>query len=78
VVLLAIIITLPIPGANLVPAIAIILLSVGFASRDGVWVIAGLFVATLAIGIVIGAATAAFLGAESFFFGGGRGPGGPP
>ena len=78
VVLLAIIITLPIPGANLVPAIAIILLSVGFASRDGVWVIAGLFVATLAIGIVIGAIAAAVLGAESFFFGQGPGPGAGP
>ncbi|MEO8530387.1 MAG: exopolysaccharide biosynthesis protein [Deltaproteobacteria bacterium] len=67
VVILAIIITLPIPGANLVPAIGIILLSIGFASRDGAWVLAGLFITTLALGIVIGAAAAALAGAGSLF-----------
>jgi hypothetical protein len=36
------------------PALAIILVSLGFIARDGLWVIAGLFVATLAVGIVIG------------------------
>jgi hypothetical protein len=70
VVLLAIIITLPIPGANFIPAVAIIFLSIGFASRDGAWVLAGLFIATLALGIVIGAATAAVHGAGSLFRGG--------
>ena len=67
VALLAVIITLPIPRANFVPAVSIICLSIGFASRDGVWVMAGLFMATLAVGIVIGAAAAAISGAGSLF-----------
>jgi hypothetical protein len=54
VLVMALSISLPIPFGNTMPALAIILVSLGFIARDGLWVIAGLFVATLAVGIVIG------------------------
>ena len=55
---LALCIALPIPFGNTMPALAVILVSLGFMARDGLWVVAGLFVATLAVGIVIGVAGA--------------------
>ncbi|MFN0113537.1 MAG: exopolysaccharide biosynthesis protein [Paracoccaceae bacterium] len=55
---LALLIALPIPFGNTMPALAVILTSLGFMARDGLWVVAGVFVATLALGIVIGVAGA--------------------
>ncbi|MFZ5709465.1 MAG: exopolysaccharide biosynthesis protein [Pseudomonadota bacterium] len=55
---LALMIALPVPFGNLMPAIAVTLTSLGFMARDGLWVVAGLFTATLALGIVIGVAGA--------------------
>ncbi len=47
-------IMLPIPFGNTMPAISIVLLSLGFTARDGLWVGAGLLAAAIAVGIVAG------------------------
>jgi hypothetical protein len=67
VICLGIVICLPIPFGNTVPAIAIALTALGFMARDGAWVVAGLFVATLASGIVIGVAGAVAVAGSSIF-----------
>jgi hypothetical protein len=54
VLFLALMVTLPIPFGNTMPAVAIVLLSLGFTARDGLWVAAGLLAAAIAIGVVIG------------------------
>ena len=51
-------VTLPIPFGNMMPAFAITLVSLGFTARDGLWVAAGLLAGTLAIGLVLGFAGA--------------------
>jgi hypothetical protein len=62
---LALCISLPIPFGNTMPAISIILVSLGFMARDGLWVVAGLFAATLAVGVIIGVAGAITLAGSS-------------
>lgn len=63
----ALMITLPIAFGNTMPAISIILLSLGFASRDGLWVAGGLLAGSVALGILIGlAAAVGFAGASLF------------
>jgi hypothetical protein len=47
-------VTLPIPFGNVMPAISITLVSLGFTARDGLWVAAGLLTGALALGLVIG------------------------
>ncbi|MCW3782381.1 exopolysaccharide biosynthesis protein [Defluviimonas salinarum] len=59
VLFLGLMVTLPVPFGNTMPAISIILLSLGFTARDGLWVVAGLFTTVLALGIVLGFAGAA-------------------
>ncbi len=49
IVLLAFILTLPIPAGNLLPAWGILLLALGITERDGHVVIAGLFAAVIAL-----------------------------
>lgn len=61
VLFLGLLVTLPVPFGNTMPAIAIILLSLGFTARDGFWVLAGLATMALALGIVLGFAGAATL-----------------
>ncbi|WP_343117315.1 exopolysaccharide biosynthesis protein [Ostreiculturibacter nitratireducens] len=59
----ALMITLPIAFGNTMPAISIILLSLGFAARDGLWVAGGLVAGSVAVGILMGlAAAVAFAG----------------
>lgn len=60
---LAVVLVLPIPLGNMLPALAISLLALGVLERDGVWVLAGLAAsvasATLVTGVVYGMAKAA-------------------
>ena len=52
--LLAIILALPIPFANMLPAIAISMMALGVLERDGIWVIGGAIVGGLSLVIVWG------------------------
>jgi len=52
--LLAVILVLPIPFGNMLPAAAISLMALGVLERDGVWVIAGLATTGAAIALVAG------------------------
>lgn len=64
---LALMIMLPIPFANGVPAIAICLLALGISERDGLWLGAGLLTGAVAAGIVAGLFLAGFAAAASFW-----------
>lgn len=57
---LAATVMLPIPFGNMLPAVALILFSLGFIGRDGAWVLAGLFVSGMAAMVVAAAGWAAF------------------
>lgn len=50
--LLSVILMLPIPLGNMLPALAISLFALGLMERDGVWVIAGTVISTAAIAVV--------------------------
>lgn len=52
--ILAVVLVLPIPLGNMLPALAISLLALGVLERDGVWVLAGLAVAVAAASVVSG------------------------
>lgn len=52
--LMAIVLVLPIPLGNMLPALAICLFSLGILERDGVWVLAGLATTVAAIALVWG------------------------
>lgn len=52
--LLALILFLPIPLGNMLPALAICVLALGVLERDGAWVLAGLTVAVAAVALVWG------------------------
>ncbi|NVP54539.1 exopolysaccharide biosynthesis protein [Rhizobium sp. DBTS2] len=58
---LAVILFLPMPLGNILPALAISLAAFGILERDGAWVIAGLIFAVVAIIVVGGAIVAATL-----------------
>lgn len=66
---LGLIVTLPIPLGNMLPALSIALVSLGMMARDGLWVLVGVFLATLSVGIVLGVAGAVTL-AGAHIFGG--------
>jgi hypothetical protein len=51
---LAILLVLPIPLGNMLPALAISLIALGVLERDGLWVLAGMVTAGLAITVVSG------------------------
>jgi hypothetical protein len=51
---LAIVLVLPIPLGNVLPAVAISLLALAIVERDGLWVLAGLGVALVSAGVVSG------------------------
>ena len=52
--LLAVILVLPIPLGNVLPALALCLLALGVLERDGLWVLAGLGTAVAAVAVVWG------------------------
>lgn len=52
--LLAVLLVLPIPLGNVLPALAISLMALGVLEHDGVWVVAGLAVAVAATSVVYG------------------------
>jgi hypothetical protein len=52
--LLAVLLALPIPLGNMLPALAISLIALGVLERDGLWVLAGMVTAGLAIVVVSG------------------------
>jgi hypothetical protein len=66
-IVLSLMIMLPIPFANGVPAIAICLLALGISERDGVWLGAGLPVGAVAAGIVAGLFLAGFAAAATLW-----------
>lgn len=56
---IAIVLVLPIPAANFVPALALLLLAIGLSRRDGLFIIAGYGLLALAV-VVIWLAVAGF------------------
>jgi hypothetical protein len=56
---LALVLVLPIPLGNVLPAVAISLLALAIVERDGLWVLAGLGVALVSAGVVSGVIFAA-------------------
>ncbi|GGB06616.1 ABC transporter permease [Brucella endophytica] len=52
--ILAIILALPIPLGNILPALAICLFSFGILERDGVWVIAGFIASLVSVSVAAG------------------------
>jgi hypothetical protein len=64
---LAVILTLPIPLGNVLPALAISIIALGMIERDGVWVLAGFAVGVAAM-IVVGGVLWAMARAALFFF----------
>lgn len=64
--LMGVMLILPIPLGNFVPAVAVILMCLGLGERDGVWTGAGIVASILAMGIVIGVLASA--GAALFSF----------
>lgn len=57
---LAVTVMLPIPLGNTLPAVALICLSLGLIGRDGIWILAGLFVSGMAATLLAVAGWAAF------------------
>lgn len=64
---LAVVLVLPIPLGNMLPALAISLLALGVLERDGVWVLAGLAAAVAAASLVSGVVFA-MVKATVYFF----------
>lgn len=68
---LAIVLVLPIPLGNMLPALAISLMALGVLERDGIWVIAGLITAVastvLIAGVLVAMLKAALFVVASFF-----------
>jgi hypothetical protein len=65
--LMSMIVILPIPLINQMPALSIILLAIGLGEQDGVWLGTGLLVAALAAGIAIGLGASVGLAALHIF-----------
>ena len=57
---LSVVIMLPIPLGNTLPALSLLALSVGFVGRDGAWVLGGLVLSGLAAALLFAAGWAAF------------------
>lgn len=64
---LAIIVTLPIPLGNMLPALAISLIALGVLERDGLWILAGLAAATISA-VVVSGVMFAMIKASIFLF----------
>ena len=65
--LLAVVLVLPVPLGNMLPALAISLLALGILERDGLWILAGLVAAAASAAVVSGVVYAA-VKATVFFF----------
>ena len=65
--LMSLIVILPIPLINQMPALSIVLLAIGLGEQDGVWLGTGLLVAALAAGIAIGLGASVGLAALHIF-----------
>lgn len=65
--LLALVLVLPIPLGNMLPALAISLMALGLLERDGVWISAGLAMAVVSLLVVSGVVYALFKAAIFFF-----------
>lgn len=52
--MLAVVLVLPIPMGNMLPALAISLMALGLLERDGVWIGAGLIMALVSMIVVSG------------------------
>lgn len=65
--LLAVLLVLPIPLGNVLPALAISLMALGVLERDGLWVMSGLAVSVAAVFVVYGVVFA-MVKATLFFF----------
>jgi hypothetical protein len=65
--LLAVVLVLPIPLGNMLPALAISLLALGILERDGLWILAGLAAAAVSAAVVSGVVFALVKGAIYFF-----------
>lgn len=52
--LLSVVLLLPIPFGNMLPALAICIFALGLLERDGVWVLAGMAMSALAMTVVAG------------------------
>lgn len=65
--LMSLIVILPIPLINQIPALSIILLAIGLGEQDGVWLGTGFLVAALAAGIAIGLGASVGLAALHIF-----------
>jgi hypothetical protein len=63
--LLALVVFLPVPLGNMLPALAISLLALGVLERDGLWILAGLATAALA-GVVVSGVVFAMVKAAVF------------
>ncbi|CAA0112989.1 Uncharacterised protein [Starkeya nomas] len=51
---LAVVLVLPIPLGNMLPALAICILALGILERDGVWILVGMALAIASLGVVSG------------------------
>lgn len=65
--LLAIVLVLPVPLGNMLPALAISLLALGVLERDGLWILAGLATAAVSAVVVSGVVFAAVKATVYFF-----------
>ena len=65
--LLAVVLVLPVPLGNMLPALAISLLALGILERDGLWILAGLVAAAVSAVVVSGVVYAAVKAAVFFF-----------
>ena len=65
--LLAVVLVLPIPLGNMLPALAISLLALGILERDGLWILAGLAAAAVSAAVVSGVVFAMVKAAVYFF-----------
>ncbi len=65
--LLAVLLVLPIPLGNVLPALAISLMALGVLERDGLWVLSGLAVSVAAVFVVYGVVFALIKAALYFF-----------
>jgi hypothetical protein len=64
--LLAVVLVLPVPLGNMLPALAISLFALGILERDGLWVLAGLATAVIA-GVVVSGVVFAMVKAAVYF-----------
>lgn len=67
--ILSVVLILPIPLGNMLPALAICVLALGVMARDGVWIVAGTVIGTLSL-VVVSGVIWAFIRAAMFLLSG--------